>query len=138
MLKEESHIYMWTSLWQSSISALQDGHTPLSFASTNGHTDVAELLLNNGAKVNLQAEVGSTDITGQPGSVIILHSVSIVYSVMVHHYNLRSWVEWLNHIITYQAWCIVSCYRDNIISLMHGDYWNVSATNFLMDYYIHH
>lgn len=45
---------------------LQDGRTPLYAASTKGHIHVAELLLNNGANVNLQAEVGSSDILKQP------------------------------------------------------------------------
>ena len=37
--------------------SLQDGNTPLYFASLKGHCQVAELLLSKGANVNLQKRV---------------------------------------------------------------------------------
>lgn len=53
----------------------QDGRTPLFTTSGNGHIIVAELLLKNGANVNLQEKVGITDNAVQIGNILILHSL---------------------------------------------------------------
>ena len=42
---------------------LQDGYTPLMFAAQNGHTKVVKTLLQHGAKVDMQAEVSTGNIT---------------------------------------------------------------------------
>ena len=39
----------------------QTGRTPLSWASENGHSDVAQLLINNGANMDVTDEVSYHD-----------------------------------------------------------------------------
>ena len=52
-----AHMHMSTSIWTTILTCIQDGFFPLSDASQEGYDEIVQMLLQAGARVDLQNKV---------------------------------------------------------------------------------